>query len=606
MLNRILSFLFTANAHYPAITRSQAVIEFRPDGTIVRANQNFLSALEYRQSEIRGKHHKMFVAEAERNSSAYRDFWKRLRDGKDQTAEFKRISKSGKEIWIQATYMPVFNWFGKVRRVVKIASDITDQKVRSIKDAGKIEAIDRTRAVIEFEMDGTIVDANANFLKTLGNYSLDEIKGQHHRMFVEPSEVESPEYARFWEDLRAGEFKAGEFKRIDKHGEAVWIQAIYNPIFDPSGKPLGVVKFADDITQQIAARDEMKLLSLVTNETDNSVIVTDAEGRIEFVNAGFERLSGYPARDAIGKKPGEVLQGKMTKPETVQRIREKLAAQQPFYEEILNYSKSGDPYWISLAINPIRNKKGKVTRFVSIQTEISETKLKSLAFDTRLQAIGSVNAVVEWDTAGHMIQHNSRLSELVDSSQVRTDLSNVLDSASVAEIHSGAVVRHEIRWPKSSGEELWFDAVFAATLDIDGAVDRVIMFGADVSGRHHIVDEAMLALDGVVESSSQITKIVKSLDQIASQTNMLSLNAAVEAAHAGEAGAGFGVVSKEIGALASRSTKEAKDIAVLAVRSQEQVKGLSISLNQLSKAADASESSGTSSPHPEVAHGRAA
>lgn len=581
MLNRFLAAFSRANAHYPAVDRSQAIIEFRPDGVIKYANKNFLDAMGYNMREIKGKHHSIFVDPSERSSQAYQTFWAELRSGKFQMAEFKRISKSGDEVWIQASYNPIFNVLGQVTRVVKFATVITAEKIKSLKDAGKIDAINTSQAVIEFDMDGTIVTANQNFLDTLG-YRLAEVVGKHHSLFVDPDYAKGEPYRKFWDELRDGKFQSAEFKRIGKGGKEIWIQAIYNPIFDPSGKPLGVVKFAIDVTQQVKARQQAEFLSVVTNETDNSVVITDADGRIEFVNAGFERMTGYRSSEAIGQKPGDLLQGGNTDPEAIQRIRNSLAEKRPLNEDILNYTKSGDPYWISLAVNPILGKDGNVERFVSIQVNITDAKMSALAFDARLQAIGSGNAIAEWDVSGSLTMQNDLLSDRAGyARRAGAGIETLLDPASISAIRDGSVVRREINWPSNREQPLWFDAVFATTKNIDGDVDKFVMFGADVSDRCSIVGEAMEALDAVVTSSLEISKIVKSLDQIAGQTNMLSLNAAVEAAHAGEAGAGFGVVSREIGALAARSTKESKHIADLAQQSQKQVQELSSSLHQL-------------------------
>jgi methyl-accepting chemotaxis protein len=242
-----------SQAMIEALGRSQAVIEFNMDGTIITANQNFLNALGYSLNEIKGKHHQIFVAEAERNSPAYRAFWKALNDGKFQAAEYKRIGKGGREVWIQASYNPVLRG-GKPYKVVKFAADITDQKLKAIDSNGQIDAINKSQAVIHFQPDGTVITANEAFLATLG-YSLAEIKGQHHRMFVEPAERDSAAYRTFWEALNRGEYQAAEYKRVGKGGKEVWIQASYNPIIDPiDGKVLKVVKFATDITKSVQDR----------------------------------------------------------------------------------------------------------------------------------------------------------------------------------------------------------------------------------------------------------------------------------------------------------------------------------------------------------------
>ncbi len=230
-----------------AIDRSQAVIEFDPEGTILTANQNFLDAMGYSLDEIVGKHHRMFVDPSEAGSASYTEFWRKLQSGQFQSSQFKRLAKGGREIWIQASYNPIFDANGKTMGVVKFATDITDQKLTAADTAGQIDAIHRSQAVIEFDLSGKIIKANDNFLSAMG-YSLQEIQGHHHRMFVEPEYANSQAYKDFWAALGRGEFQAAEYKRLGKGGKEIWIQATYNPIFDAAGKPVKVVKFATDIT----------------------------------------------------------------------------------------------------------------------------------------------------------------------------------------------------------------------------------------------------------------------------------------------------------------------------------------------------------------------
>ncbi|MCA1455606.1 PAS domain-containing methyl-accepting chemotaxis protein [Bradyrhizobium sp. BRP22] len=236
-----------------AIGRVQAVIEFNLDGSVITANENFLRALGYLLAEIQGKHHSMFVEASFRDSPNYREFWQKLNRGEFEAGEFKRIGKGGKEVWILASYNPVFDENGKPFKVVKFATDVTEQKLRNADFAGQIAAIDKSQAVIEFAMDGTVRTANANFLKALG-YTLHDIKGRHHSMFVDPAERDTPAYREFWAALNRGEYQAGEFRRVGAGGRDVWIQASYNPIMDLNGKPFKVVKYASDVTAQVVAR----------------------------------------------------------------------------------------------------------------------------------------------------------------------------------------------------------------------------------------------------------------------------------------------------------------------------------------------------------------
>ncbi|SEQ39390.1 methyl-accepting chemotaxis sensory transducer with Pas/Pac sensor [Devosia sp. YR412] len=237
---------FTDKATLDAIGRSQAVIEFAMDGTILTANENFLSAMGYAAAEIIGQKHSMFVAKGQ-DGAEYQAFWAGLRAGKFDAGEYKRIGKNGREVWIQASYNPVIGADGKPIKVVKFATDITAAKLNSADTRGQLDAIGKSQAVIEFSITGEILTANANFCSALG-YRLDEIKGQHHRMFVRPEEASDRAYGAFWAALARGEFQSAEYLRIGKGGREVWIQATYNPIFDMNGVPFKVVKYATDIT----------------------------------------------------------------------------------------------------------------------------------------------------------------------------------------------------------------------------------------------------------------------------------------------------------------------------------------------------------------------
>ncbi len=236
-----------------AISASQGIIEFSLDGTILTANTNFLSAVGYDLDEIQGKHHSLFVDPVERESVAYRQFWEALRRGEFQATEYKRIGKGGREVWLQASYNPLIGRDGKLFGVLKCATDITEQKLRNADFEGKLRALDRSQGIIEFNLDGTVITANPNFLAVVG-YSLDEVRGKHHAMFIDASERDGAAYRAFWDALRRGEFQQAEFKRIAKGGREAWIQATYNPVTDASGRLVKVVKFATDVTASVMDR----------------------------------------------------------------------------------------------------------------------------------------------------------------------------------------------------------------------------------------------------------------------------------------------------------------------------------------------------------------
>ena len=284
-------------AVYQALSRVQAIIEFKLDGTVVSANENFLNIFEYEIDEVIGNHHRMFCDPDYAESDAYVEFWEKLVRGELNVAEFKRLGKGGKKIWLQASYNPVFDEDGKPVRIVKFATDVTAAKLQITEFEGKIRAINRAQALIEFALDGTVITANENFLSLFG-YNLNEVVGKHHRIFCDPGYAESPEYARFWQKLGRGEYEADEFKRISKDGAEIWLQASYNPIFDIEGRPLKVVKFASDITVEVQKRSlaMLEMSTPVTKIWDGVLFapivgIVDSKRSVDIMNKALSSIA---------------------------------------------------------------------------------------------------------------------------------------------------------------------------------------------------------------------------------------------------------------------------------------------------------------------------
>jgi methyl-accepting chemotaxis protein len=560
-----------------AIERSQAVIEFDLGGMVLTANENFCSTLGYALGEIKGQHHSLFVEPSYRATAEYRAFWEKLGRGDYDAGQYKRIGKGGKEVWIQASYNPVFDESGRAVKVVKFATDITEQvrrageatfkgaafegsagammmidrdlKVLYVNDAtkklfrehassfraafpnfnpedivgacidafhknpshqrqmladpsrlphradisvgdlkfalnisavvdakgsyvgnmlqwdnvtaarsnaGTLQALNRSQATIEFNLDGTIVTANDNFLGALG-YTLDEIKGRHHSMFAEPAYVGSPEYRAFWEKLRRGEFDAGQYRRIGKGGREIWIQASYNPIVDASGKPFKVVKFATDITAQVKLAEQMKR----TVEEASELAEAAAAGNL------------------------------------VNRIR-------------LD-DKTGALETLSRGINALLDvMTGVIAQVKEAASEVSRG-------------------------ADEISQGNTNLSQRTEE-----QASSLEETASSMEEMTSTVRQNA-------------DNASQASQLAVAARDEAEKGGA-------VVGKAVNAMAGINESSRKIADIIGVIDEIAFQTNLLALNAAVEAARAGEQGRGFAVVASEVRNLAGRSATAAKEI----------------------------------------------
>jgi methyl-accepting chemotaxis protein len=356
-----------------ALKKSFAVIEFALDGTIVDANENFLSVMGYTLAEIRGKHHSIFVPASERQSSNYREFWASLNRGEQRTAEFKRIAKCGKEIWIQASYSPIPGKDGRPAGVIKLATDITDRKIRSMEAASKIAAINRAQATIEFNLDGTIVTANDNFLNVMG-YSLEEIRGKHHSMFVEPSEQQSTSYRDFWKKLGEGNYHAAEFKRIAKDGREVWILASYNPIFDDNGVPFKVVKYATDITEQkLGAADYKGQISAIGRS--QAVIEFNMDGTVCTANDHFQAALGYSLEEIRGKHHAMFLPAGEADSEAYRSFWEALRRGEYCAGEFLRIGKGGRQVWIAASYNPILDMNGKPFKVVKYATDVTKRVL---------------------------------------------------------------------------------------------------------------------------------------------------------------------------------------------------------------------------------------
>lgn len=483
--------LQNALAQATAISRSQAIIEFNLDGTIIKANENFIKALGYTLDEIKGKHHGMFVEPAVRESVAYREFWGNLNRGEFQAGQFKRVAKDGREIWIEASYNPVMDKSGKPFKVIKFATDITAQKLESLEASGKVAAISRAQAVIEFNLDGTIITANENFLSTLG-YALSEIQGRHHSMFVEAGERDGAAYRDFWARLGRGEYQAAEYKRVGKGGKEIWILATYNPILNDAGKPFKVVKFATDVTQQkLLAADSNGQMAAIRKS--QAVIEFRMDGTILTANQNFLDTVGYMI-DEIRDRHHSMF---------VDPIERSGAAYVEFWAslnrgtyqaaEYRRIGKGGREIWIQASYNPIFDLNGRPFKVVKYAADITAQAMARLKAERARSLIESVAAGSE--------EMNASIREISET---------MVKSRQTAE----------------------------------SAVQQVET--ADIQAQR--LTSAAHAMGGIVGLIGDIT----------GQINLLALNATIESARAGEAGRGFAVVAAEVKNLANQA-KQATD-----------------------------------------------
>ena len=442
-----------------AIGRAQAVIEFDMDGKVLDINDNFAQVMGYSRAEVVGKNHSLFVEGSYAQSGDYRSFWDKLRRGEYHIATFKRLAKGGREVWLTASYNPITDVNGKPVKVVKYASDVTEQTLRNADYAGQLEAINTSQAVIEFDMDGTVRRINDNFARTMG-YASGEVVGKHHSMFADPGVAASAEYRAFWAKLNRGEYESGTFRRFGKGGREVWMTASYSPIKDANGKPFKVVKFATDVTAATQASHQLQ------------VAVEQTQGAVT-----------------------QAIDGDLT-------------------HRIPMEGKTGDLETLCRGVNSLLESTADLVKRVKIAT-------------------GEVQSGAEEISKG-----NTNLSQRTEE-----QASSLEETASSMEEMTSTVKQ---------------------TADNAGQANQLAMAArqqAEKGGA--VVGSAVAAMGGINEASKKIADIIGVIDEIAFQTNLLALNAAVEAARAGEQGRGFAVVATEVRNLAGRSATAAKEIKAL-------------------------------------------
>ena len=562
-----------ADGQLKAIRKSQAVIEFTPDGTILDANDNFLMAVGYSLTEIKGHHHSMFVEPSYRSSAEYRSFWHQLKQGQFHQGEYKRVTKSGKEIWILASYNPIFDVEGHVTKVVKFAADITEQKLSDANFSGQIAAISKSQAVIEFNLDGTIITANNNFCQATG-YRLEDIQGQHHRMFVDPAYASSQEYEKFWQDLNNGQFLTGEFWRFARGNKEIWIQASYNPIFDQNGKVFKVVKFASDITEQkLKNADYTGQIEAIGKS--QAVIEFNMDGTIRTANSNFLAAVDYPLSEIAGKHHRIFVDKNYGESQEYRAFWDKLRRGEFVAGQFKRFNRSGEEFWIQASYNPILDLNGKPYKVVKYATDITPQKRAIAALQKSLAALaeGDLCQKIEVQLEGEFELLQADMNKTLD--QLTRMIGSIMEGAnyvtvSAKELQSGAEDLSQRTEEQASNLEETAASMEELTATVnknaenaETANNLALQATKKAEGGGQVVSQAVQAMSAIEQSSKEIADIIGVIDEIAFQTNLLALNAAVEAARAGEQGRGFAVVAGEVRNLAQRSAEAAKDIQAL-------------------------------------------
>lgn len=548
-------FHSSASRRLHALIDTQAAVELDLQGYIIDANPPFLSAMGYLLEDIKGAHQRLFIDPDYAQSSAYFDVWDALRRGESQVVECIHINRQREQLWMQSSYHPITNRLGQVSSVILVVQDFTQRKLLSTTFENQFKAISQSQAVIEFDIHGAILNANDNFLAIIG-YSLQELQGKHDRILIDQPEANSAGYRQLWSNLRAGQYQMGEFRRRHKSGRDIWFQASYNPIPDTQGRPRSVIVLATDITAMVNQRTHDALLSQVTYGTDQAIIITNIDGEIEYVNHAFEKLTGYRLDEILGEKPGQLLQGPLTDANTVQHMHFCIKRRQAFQVEIVNYTKQGESYWTALTVNPVLDQQGVLQRFVCVQTNITQSKLKALEDATRLKSIRATTPTAEWSARGELLDANTQMLQILEQSGTTTAKKmlesiycDVMNSMSAQQLQQGIGCEFEFSVNIANGQEKWLKGTLNPLMNNIGNLVGVTMYAIDITAQH--------------QTMAQIRSAVESINGLAMQTSVLAMRATIEAAKAGENGRGFAQVASAARQLAHDSADSASEIAAL-------------------------------------------
>jgi len=550
------------NAAEQALSQSiLAVVTIDEKNNITFYNAAAQRLWGYAPNEVLGKNIRILVPqEHQSNHDSYVNTHRSTNVNKivGSSREVELETKNGDRIWVQLALSQVIV-SGK-KHYTAFVRDVTEEReAREIVEQTLEQALD---AVVCINENNNVTLFNASAEKLWG-YSRDEVIGRNVKMLV-PQEIQANHDNYVNANRETGQDKivgtSREVKVERKDGKSLWGRLSLSKV-RLADRTL-YTAFIKDVTEEVEQRELQRMLSLVANETDNAVIISDADGLIEYVNNGFYRLTGWKLDEVKGKKPGSFLQGEETDQRTISVIRQKIKNREAFYDEVLNYRKDGTPYWTSLSINPVF-KEGQLVNFIAVQADITRVKQMALDFTNKLKAIGSALVLLEMEPNGTVIEANKLLRDnikgVIDSQAFANELLGNLSAEEKSALESSGFVSKIIEIEKD-GHYLAFDSRISALKNFNGQTTRYVFFAINITTRKQAVNDTQDAMKDLLVTSQTISNIVGTINSISEQTNLLALNAAIEAARAGEMGRGFAVVADEVRTLAGNSQSSSNEI----------------------------------------------
>lgn len=555
-------FNFNKSASEQALKQAiVAVVSIDENNLITFYNSAAEKLWGYSPHEVMGKNIRLLVPQEHKsNHDSYVNSHRTTGQNKivGSSREVELETKSGNKLWVQLSLSQVMV-SGKKHYTAFVRDVSAEREARITVEQILEQALD---AVVSIDEHNNITFYNSAAVKLWG-YQRNEVLGQNVKMLV-PQVIQSQHDKFVNANRETGQDKivgtSREVKIERKDGTTLWGRLSLSKV-KLENRTI-YTAFVRDVTQEVEQREMQRMLSLVANETDNAVIISDAAGLVEYVNNGFTRLTGYTLSEVKGKKPGHILQGKETNPETVEKIRKNLRERTPFYDEVLNYRKDGTPYWTSLSINPVI-KEGKLLNFIAVQADVTKVKQMALDFTYRLNAIGEAMCIMEMQPNGELIEANKLLVATLGKDFSAAEFSKKvfaqLTPQEREKLEKDGFVSTMIEMGQNNSFKA-FDARMCVLRNFSKQVERYVFFATDVSTRKKAVNETQASMAGLVKTSQTISNIVATINGISEQTNLLALNAAIEAARAGEVGRGFAVVADEVRNLAGNSKDSSNEI----------------------------------------------